>query len=278
MIGKPLQLGNQSFNTKGPTIIMGILNVTPDSFSDGGEHNLVDQAYDFVKTLITDGATIIDIGGESTRPGATEISAEEEWQRVGKIIKKVSKLGCLISIDTYKSGIAQQAIQAGAQIVNDIWGLQRDENMVNVIANSDAAVVITHNRNQIVSDQEILPDIHKFFQHSLSIADKSGIRNDRIMLDPGIGFGKTLKQNEIILQNLQEFSIYDHPILIGASRKRFIGKILNQDDPKQRLYGTIGANLVAVAKGALILRVHDVKAHKEATLVADSILKIGTSK
>ena len=277
MTTKVLRIGNRQFTKTDPTIIMGILNTTPDSFSDGGEHNSCDKAFEFAKTMITDGVDIIDIGGESTRPGAKKISAEIEWQRVSPIIKKISALDCMISIDTYKSEIAQKAVQIGAHIVNDVWGLQRDKNMAKVIADSDVAVVITHNRTQTISNQEILQDIHRFFQHSLSLAEKNGIRSDGIILDPGIGFGKTPAQNEIILNNLQEFAIYEHPILIGVSRKRFIGQILNQEEPQKRLFGTIGANIVALAKGASILRVHDVRAHKEATLVADAILKEGES-
>ena len=273
-----LRIGNRKFIANHPTLIMGILNVTPDSFSDGGEHNLDKQACKFAKSMVTDGADIVDIGGESTRPGAIEINAEEEWHRVGDIIKKLNNLNSIISIDTYKSEVAQKAILAGAEIVNDVWGLQRDPNMASVIADSDAGVVITHNRTQLTTDKVILQDIHKFFQHSLKLAEKSGIRSDGIMLDPGIGFGKTPEQNLIILKNLQEFKIYDCPILVGVSRKRFIGEILNQDEPQKRLFGTIGANIVALANGASILRVHDVKAHKEAVLVADSILKSENSK
>ena len=277
MTTKVLRIGNRQFTKTDPTIIMGILNATPDSFSDGGEHNSCDKAFEFAKAMITDGVDIIDIGGESTRPGAKRISAEIEWQRVSPIIKKISTLDCMISIDTYKSKIAQKAVQIGAHIVNDVWGLQRDKDMAKVIADSDVAVVITHNRTQTISNQEILQDIHRFFQHSLSLAEKNGIRSDGIILDPGIGFGKTPAQNEIILNNLQEFSIYEYPILIGVSRKRFIGQILNQEEPQKRLFGTIGANIVALANGASILRVHDVRAHKEATLVADAILKEGES-
>ena len=277
MSTKVLRIGNRQFTKTDPTIIMGILNTTPDSFSDGGEHNSCDKAFEFAKTMITDGVDIIDIGGESTRPGAKKISAEIEWQRVSPIIKKISALDCMISIDTYKSEIAQKAVQIGAHIVNDVWGLQHDKDMAKVIADSDVAVVITHNRTQTISNQEILQDIHRFFQHSLSLAEKNGIRSDGIILDPGIGFGKTPVQNEIILNNLQEFTIYEYPILIGVSRKRFIGQILNQEEPQKRLYGTIGANIVALAKGASILRVHDVRAHKEATLVADAILNEGES-
>ena len=273
MSEKVLCIGNRKFIANQPTLIMGILNVTPDSFSDGGEHNLEKQAYEFAKSMVTDGADIVDIGGESTRPGAVEINAEEEWHRVGNVINKLNNLNSIISIDTYKSEVAQKAILAGAEIVNDVWGLQRDPNMASVIADSDAGVVITHNRTQLTSDEEILQDLHKFFQHSLKLAEKSGIRSDGIMLDPGIGFGKTPEQNLIILKNLQEFEIYGYPILIGVSRKRFIGEILNQDEPQKRLFGTIGANIIAVANGASILRVHDVKAHKEAALIADSILK-----
>lgn len=273
MTEKVLRIGNRKFIANQPTLIMGILNVTPDSFSDGGKHNLEKQACEFAKSMVTNGADIVDIGGESTRPGAIEINSEEEWHRVGDIIKKLSNLNSIISIDTYKSVVAQKAILAGAEIVNDVWGLQRDPNMASVIADSDVGVVITHNRTQLTTDKEILQDLHKFFQHSLNLAEKSGIRSDGIMLDPGIGFGKTPAQNLIILKNLQEFKIYGYPILVGVSRKRFIGEILNQNEPQKRLFGTIGANIIALANGASVLRVHDVKAHKEAALIADSILK-----
>lgn len=271
-----LRIGNQTFGPKGRTLIMGILNATPDSFSDGGRHNLPEQALAHAKIMTEQGADIIDIGGESTRPGASTIDAEEEWARVEPVFARINSLKTLVSIDTYKAAVAEKALNSGAHIVNDVWGLQQDPAMADVVAQAGAAVVIMQNRHDILPDNDVLADMSRFFERSLEIALRAGVRQDGIMLDPGIGFGKSPQQNEIVLNHLAEFRRFGYPLLIGASRKRFIGRILSADNPEDRLYGTLGAHMIALAHGADILRVHDVRAHADAVRVADAILRKGT--
>ncbi len=271
-----LRIGNRTFDPKGRTLIMGILNVTPDSFSDGGRHNLPEQALAHARVMMDQGADIIDIGGESTRPGASTVDADEEWARVEPVFARIGGLKTLISIDTYKAAVAEKALTAGAHIVNDVWGLQKDPAMADVIAQASAGVVIMQNRNDILPDNDVVADMARFFERSLDIARRAGIRQDGIMLDPGIGFGKSPQQNEIVLNHLSEFRRFGYPLLVGASRKRFIGRLLSADNPEDRLYGTLGAHMIALAHGAAILRAHDVRAHADAVRVADAILRKGT--
>ena len=270
-----IKIGKREFVREGKTLVMGILNATPDSFSDGGFYESPDKALKIAETMIGEGAQIIDIGGESTRPGATEVQPGEEWRRVGEIVKLITNLEIPVSIDTYKAEIAKKSLEAGAEIVNDVWGLQRDPAMAETVAEFKAAVVIMHNRNEPLQDEHLIADIQRYFENSLEVARKAGIRQDGIILDPGIGFGKNFSQNGMILRHLTEFKHFGYPILVGLSRKRFIGNILGLDEPTKRIYGTIGANIIAVANGANIIRVHDVKAHVEAVRVADDILARG---
>jgi dihydropteroate synthase len=260
--------------------IMGILNITPDSFSDGGKFFNVDSAIEQGKRLIAEGADILDIGGESTRPGAEAVSLEEELRRTTPVIGKLAHLGIPISIDTYKSEVAETAVKAGASIINDISGLRFDNKMAEIAAKYQTGLILMHikgtPRDMQVNPvyEDLMNEISQYLLGSAEIALKSGVAKDKIMLDPGIGFGKTLKHNLEILNRLPELKRLGYPLVIGVSRKSFIGKLL--DLPvEERLYGTIGACVTAVLKGADILRVHDVKPVKEAVAIANYIINIG---
>ena len=253
-------------------LIMGIVNVTPDSFSDGGLCEHVDQAVAHAMALIAEGADILDIGGESTRPGHAPVSQEEEQRRVLPVIKELARLTSIpISIDTYKADTAQKALQAGACIVNDIWGLQRDPDMAMVAAHVGASIIVMHNRQDIDETIDIIEDIIRFFDRSITIAINTGIARENIILDPGIGFGKTSDQSFKALPCIKSYKQFGLPILIGASRKSLIGRFFKQPTtPHDRIFGTIGAHLYAVSQGVHFVRVHDVKAHHDAFKVFES--------
>lgn len=254
------------------TLIMGILNVTPDSFSDGGKFNRQEAALVRAQKLIEEGADIIDIGGESTRPGYTEISAQEEWQRLRPVIEHLCTHSSVpISVDTQKAEVAYKALEAGAHIINDIWGLQKDPEMANAAACFGAPVIIMHNKNE-ASYQDLWTEMCDFFYKSMEIALRKGINEDQIILDPGIGFGKTPDHNLEILSRLEELESLGRPILLGASRKSVIGKALGLP-VEERLEPTIAISVLGVAAGVDILRVHDVKENKKAVMMADEIIK-----
>ena len=262
--GLPLKLG-------GRTLVMGVINMTPDSFSDGGLYADAGAAVRAGLRMIEEGADIVDVGGESTRPGYVAVDAGEELKRALPVIAGlVEKTDIPVSIDTYKASVAEAALKQGARIVNDVWGLQRDPDMARVVAASGAAVVLMHNRERAEPNIDILDDIRVFFANSLARARAAGIRDDRIVLDPGIGFGKTLEQNLMILARLDELHELGFPILIGTSRKSFIGR-LSPSEPRERLPGTLAANVFAVLGRVAILRVHDVAAHVQALRVAEAI-------
>ncbi len=253
------------------TLIMGIINVTPDSFSDGGSYADSKAAMAAGLQLVKEGADMIDVGGESTRPGHQEISIEEEISRALPVIEGlVEKISVPVSIDTYKAKVAERALLAGAKIVNDVWGLQRDPDIAKVVAAFEAAVVIMHNREGIDASLDIVEEMRAFFGRSLERASKAGIREDRIVLDPGIGFGKSPEQNLSALKRLGELQNFGYPILLGVSRKSFINR-LYPSEPKERLPGSIAANSAGVLTGADIIRVHDVAAHVQAMRVIDAI-------
>lgn len=257
------------------TLIMGILNVTPDSFSDGGLFAEFDQAITQAEKLVADGADIIDIGGESTRPGATPVSAEIEIRRVKPVLEAVkARTKVSISIDTYKAQTARVALAAGAGILNDVWGLQREPEIARVAAAYGAPVIAMHNRMEVDGTIDIVEDMLSFFERSLAIARAAGIPDNHVMLDPGIGFGKTFEQNLEALRRLAELKALGFPLLVGTSRKSMIGKILSATT-SDRLEGTIASNIIAITRGADILRVHDVGAHVRAARVADAILGRG---
>jgi dihydropteroate synthase len=252
--------------------VMGVLNVTPDSFSDGGQFVAPERALAQARRMIAEGADIIDIGAESTRPyGAAEpVSADEELRRLRPILAEVVALGIPVSIDSMKSAVVAWALDAGAVIANDVWGLQRDPEMAGLLAARRCPVIVMHNRDRADAGIDIMADIAGFFARSLEIAAKAGISRENIVLDPGIGFGKTPEQSITALARLNELEIFGLPLLVGASRKRFIASV-TPSEPNQRLGGSIAALLMAAAAGARIIRTHDVSETVQALLVAAAI-------
>lgn len=256
------------------TLIMGILNVTPDSFSDGGRYNNLDSALEQAKKMVEDGVDIIDIGGESTRPGHTQISVEEEIGRVVPVIEMLSKeLDVIISIDTYKYQVAEAALKAGAHIINDIWGLQYDNGeMAMLAAEYNVPVIAMHNQNGTEYSEDIILSMRKFFERTYEISDRYGISRDNIILDPGIGFGKGMEENIEVLSRLEELRDMGR-ILLGTSKKRFIGTILGGLSTDERVEGTVATTVIGIEKGVDIVRVHNVLENKRAALVADRIYR-----
>jgi dihydropteroate synthase len=252
--------------------VMGILNVTPDSFSDGGQFLAPDRAIAQAQRLIAEGADLIDIGAESTRPygGAEPVTAEQEIARLRPILTDIVGLGASVSIDSMKSAVVAFALDAGAVIANDVWGLQRDPRMASLVAERNVPVVIMHNRDSVDPTIDIIQDISTFFARSLDIAAKGGVPEGNIVLDPGIGFGKTPEQSMIALARLDEFLSFGLPLLVGASRKRFIASVA-PSEPQQRLGGSIAAHLIATQRGARIIRTHDVAETVQALRVAAAI-------
>ena len=253
-------------------LVMGVLNVTPDSFSDGGRFLDPQAAIAQAAHLVAEGADILDIGAESTRPygGAVRVTLDEERQRLDPVLAQIATLGIPVSIDTLKAAIAAWALAAGAAIVNDVWGLQRDPDMARVVAEHGAPVVVMHNRERADPAIDIVADVTAFFARSLDIAARAGIARKNIVLDPGIGFGKTSEQSLTCIARLAEFRSFGLPLLVGASRKRFIAS-LSPSQPGERLGGSLAAHLAAVQNGAAIVRVHDVGPTVQALAVAAAI-------
>ena len=253
-------------------IVMGILNVTPDSFSDGGQFIDPHSAIQHARRMIDEGADILDIGGESTRPygGATPISLQEELKRLQPVLPTVIHLGVPVSIDTIKPEVALWALRQGVNIVNDVWGLQREPNMARVVADHGAPVIVVHNRYKADPAINIISDINAFFSHSIDIAAKAGIPRELIVLDPGIGFGKTPEQSIQAIARIETFKRFGLPILVGASRKRFIDTV-SPSEPLERLGGSIAAHVMAYLNGAAIIRTHDVAETVQALRVAAAI-------
>jgi len=248
----------------GPPLLMGILNVTPDSFSDGGCFNDPEAAAAQAARMVADGADILDIGGESTRPGHAPIDAATEIDRIRPALAAAARLATPVSIDSYKAETVRMALAGGANIVNDVWGLQRDPELAQVAADADAPVICNHNRETTEPDIDIVDDVLRFLERSLEIARKAGIAENRIILDPGFGFGKTFDQSLELLRRLDAVASLGFPLLIGLSRKGFIGHYSRQADVRARLPGTLAANLLAALSGhAAIIRVHDVRPHRE---------------
>ena len=254
------------------TLVMGVINVTPDSFSDGGHFLEPQAAIAQARRLAAEGADILDIGAESTRPygGAVRVTLEEERARLQPILSEVIALGCPVSIDTMKASVAAWALDRGAAMANDVWGLQRDPDMARVVAERRGPVIIMHNRDAADPDIDIVADVTAFFERSLDIAERAGIMRGRIVLDPGIGFGKTPEQSVTCIARLDAWRHFGLPILVGASRKRFIHTIL-PSQPMERLGGSLAAHLLAVENGAAIVRVHDVAPTVQALAVAAAI-------
>ena len=257
---------------KARPLVMGVLNVTPDSFSDGGRYLDPQAAVVHARRLAAEGADILDVGAESTRPygGAIRISLEEERARLAPLLSDVVALGVPVSIDTLKAAIAAWALDLGAAIVNDVWGLQGDADMARVVAEHQGSVVIMHNRMSVDPAIDIVAEVTDFFRRSLDIAARAGIPRQRIVLDPGIGFGKTAEQSLTCIARLDAWREFGAPLLVGASRKRFIHSIA-PSEPMDRLGGSLAAHLLAVENGATIVRVHDVAATAQALTVASAI-------
>ena len=250
-------------------VIMGILNLTPDSFSDGGRFQAADAAIAHARRMAADGCDIVDVGGESTRPDATAVSETDELARVEPILAELARmLDIPVSIDTYKAKVATRAVALGAVLINDVWGLQKDPAMAEAVGEAEAALVIMHNRANKDETLDIMSDIRRFFDRSLALAETAGIPRAHIILDPGIAFGKTARQNLDAIAGIPKLRDYGLPILVGVSRKSFLGSLVERGRDAS-LAGTIAANLAAAANGAAIFRVHDVAEHVAAFQVCD---------
>jgi dihydropteroate synthase len=269
-----MQIGSRSFEIGKQTYIMGILNVTPDSFSDGGTFQGADRALARAETLIAEGADILDIGGESTRPGYTKISDAEEINRVVPVIQAIRKrFDIPLSIDTYKSAVAEAAILAGGDLINDIWGLKYDPNMAAVAKRLDAAVCLMHNRREPVY-ADFMPDVMHDLQESIGIAEEAGISRDKLILDPGVGFAKSLEQNLEVIARLEALKTFGLPVLLGTSRKSVIGLTLKLP-VDEREEGTLATSVIGVMAGCDFIRVHDVKRNFRAIRMAEAIYRAG---
>lgn len=258
------------------TMVMGIVNVTPDSFSDGGRFYDLDRAVEHAKQLVADGADIIDIGGESTRPGAEKVSLEEELRRVIPVVKAVAQeVDVPISVDTYKAEVAKQAIEAGAHIINDVWGAKADEKMAEVAAFYDVPIILMHNRHDL-QYRDLISDMISDLMESVAIVKRAGVKDENIILDPGIGFAKTFEHNLEIMRRLDEFAKLGYPLLLGTSRKQFIGHVL--DLPvDERVEGTGATVCFGITKGAHIVRVHDVLPIARMVKMMDAMLGKGVA-
>lgn len=266
-----MRIGNQEFLLGKRVYIMGILNVTPDSFSDGGKYTNLECAKKQVKKLIDEGADIIDIGGESTRPGYEKISDTEEIARIVPVIREIKQSFSIpISVDTYKPKVAEAALQAGADMINDIWGFRYDEAMAEIVAAYEVPVCLMHNRDN-TEYVDSLSDVWKDLENSLLIAYKHGVKKENIILDPGIGFGKTYEQNLQMMKHLEKFCQKGYPVLLGTSRKSMIGITL--DLPvTERVEGTLATSVIGAIKGCDFVRVHDVKENARALRMTEAVL------
>jgi dihydropteroate synthase len=280
MLDREWKLAHRSLSWGERTLIMGVLNVTPDSFSDGGQFFSFDQAIAQAERMISEGADIIDVGGESTRPGSEFVSEEEELRRVIPVIERLAATGSVpISIDTTKSSVARAALQAGAEIINDISGLRFDVVLAEVTAETRAGLVLMHSRGtpkdmqQLPPVADIMSEVIKGLSDSVAIAEQHGVAPEAIVIDPGIGFGKTVAQNCELIARLDQIAhtFPALPIMIGTSRKSFIGKLLDGVPADERLYGTIASVVASVLQGAHIIRVHDVRAAADAIRVAEAV-------
>ena len=268
-----MKIGNQIFDTDNHCYIMGILNVTPDSFSDGGRFDQLDAALKHTEQMIEEGADVIDVGGESTRPGHQQITDEEEIARVTPVIEAVKKnYDVPVSIDTYKSAVAEAALQAGADLVNDVWGLKYDKKLAKVISGAKVPCCLMHNR-KAADYEHFMTDCLNDLRETLAIARTAGIEDEQIILDPGVGFGKTYEHNLIVMKHLDVFRELGYPVLLGTSRKSMIG--LTLDLPAdQRVEGTLVTTVMGVMAGMSFVRVHDVEANRRAIQMAEAILKV----
>ncbi|MBM7646440.1 dihydropteroate synthase [Scopulibacillus daqui] len=265
---------NHTLDFSKKTIIMGILNVTPDSFSDGGCYNRIDVAVSHALEMIRDGADIIDIGGESTRPGSDFIPLDIELERIIPVIKAIRKVSDIpISVDTYKAEAAKQALEAGADIINDVWGAKKDPNMASIAASYNAPIILMHNRDNL-DYQDLLTDMKNDLLESINLVKNAGLADDKIIIDPGVGFAKTYNDNLKVMNNLEAFHSLGYPLLLGTSRKRFIGKALGTT-VNDRMEGTGATVCLAITKGCQMVRVHDVKSIAQMAKMMDIMLSEG---
>ena len=264
MEGGPLRLGSDP-------LVMGIINVTPDSFSDGGDFSATDAAVAHARELAAEGADILDIGGESTRPGSEDVPVQEELDRVMPVLDALAGIETPMSIDTYKALVADQAVQAGAKIINDVRGLQRDPEIADVAAHHRVPVIAMHWDTERDTRRDIIGEMKRWLEKSIEIALKAGIAKDRLILDPGFGFAKSLAENYTLLNRLDELHALGFPLLVGTSRKRMIGNLLDVP-PKERVAGTVATSVIAYLKGGHIFRVHDVRANRDALRIAAATL------
>lgn len=268
-----MKIGNRDFKFGKKTYIMGILNITPDSFSDGGSYENLEIAIKRVREMIEQGADIIDVGGESTRPNHLAVEEIEEMKRVIPVIKEIkAQLDIPISIDTYKSNVALEGIRAGASLVNDVWGFKKDANMAKVVAENDVACCIMHNKEN-TNYTNIIENMIEDIKESIKIALNAGVKSDKIIIDPGIGFGKTYEQNLIVMKYLERFKELEYPLLLGTSRKSLIGNTLNLP-PEKRIEGTLATTVIGIMKRCDFIRVHDIRENKLACTMTEAILNI----
>ncbi|WP_234122411.1 dihydropteroate synthase [Clostridium hydrogenum] len=267
-----MKIGNKNFNLGERTYIMGILNVTPDSFSDGGKFNNIEKALKHAKEMLEQGADIIDIGGESTRPTHTPVPCEEEIKRVIPVIEALSKeIDIPISIDTYKGEVAELAVKAGAALINDVWGFKKDSYISKVAAKYDVPCCLMHNRAD-TNYKDFLTDVLNDLNESIDIALNAGVKAENIILDPGIGFAKSYEQNLILMNNLEKLKGLNYPVLLGTSRKSMIGNTLSLP-PEERVEGTVATSVIGIMKGCDFVRVHDVLENKRACVMTDAIVR-----
>ena len=267
-----MKIGNKEFKIGERTFVMGILNITPDSFSDGGKFNEIELAVERAKKMVEEGVDIIDIGGESTRPNAVFVSEEEEINRVVPIIKAIKEsMDITISIDTYKSKTAEEAIKAGADIINDVWGFKKDKDMAKVASKYGIPCILMHNRISKPYN-DLMKDVILELEESIKIALDAGVKRENIILDPGIGFAKTYEENLIVMNNLEMIVDMGYPVLLGTSRKSMIGLALDLP-ANERVEGTVATTVMGIIKGCQLIRVHDVLENKRACIMTDTILK-----
>ena len=268
-----MKIGNKEFKLGERTYVMGILNATPDSFSDGGKFNEVEIALKRVEEMIIQGADIIDVGGESTRPNFTVVEVDDEINRVVPVIKAIKeKFDITVSIDTYKAKTAEAAIKAGADIINDVWGFKKDKSMASVAAKYDVPCILMHNRED-KPYENLMEDVKNDLIESIKIAMNAGVKKENIILDPGIGFAKTYEENLIVMKNVKEIRDMGYPVLLGTSRKSMIGNTLNLP-VDQRVEGTLVTTVMGIMSGCEFIRVHDVLENKRACIMTDKILSV----
>lgn len=266
-----MKIGNREFDVENHTYIMGILNVTPDSFSDGGKWTKKDKALKHVEEMLNDGADLVDIGGESTRPGHTPVPAQEEMDRVLPMVEAVhARFDVPISVDTYKACVAEAAVKAGADLINDVWGAKKDPDMAAVMARTKAACCLMHNKDEALYEN-FLEDMAEELKYSVDLARKAGVEPDRIILDPGVGFGKTYEMNLEAIRHVEVLHRLGYPVLLATSRKSVIGLALDLP-ADQRVEGTLATTVLGVMKGCAFVRVHDVKENKRAIRMTEAIL------